>query len=89
MTAFLLSFIDLLITALTLAIVARIILSWFRFDPYHPISTFLRDITDPILEPLRRYIPPIGFLDITPLVAIFLLQLIQLVITQVIIGALA
>ncbi|MBI3287352.1 MAG: YggT family protein [Chloroflexi bacterium] len=86
MTTFLLSFIDLLFTAFTLAILARVILSWFRFDPYHPISAFLHDITEPILGPLRRYIPPIGFFDISPIVAILLLQAVQFVLVQVLLG---
>lgn len=88
MTFILLRFIDLLFTALSLAIIARVILSWFRFDPYHPVSALLHDITEPILGPIRRYIPPLGFIDISPLVALILLQIIEVVLEQVIISAL-
>ncbi|MBI2846239.1 MAG: YggT family protein [Chloroflexi bacterium] len=88
MIIFLLRFIQFFFTALNLAIIARVILSWFRFDPTHPISTTLYDITEPILGPLRRYIPPIGMIDISPMVAIILLNILQTVIEQLIIASL-
>lgn len=88
MILFLLRFIQLFFTALNIAIIARIVLSWFRFDPAHPISTILYDITEPILGPLRRYIPPIGFIDISPMVALILLQIIQVVLQELIISSL-
>jgi YggT family protein len=70
-------FVDLLFTLLTLAIVARVLLSWFRVNPYHPAIQLLYQVTEPILAPLRRVIPPLGMLDISPLVAILFLQFIQ------------
>ncbi|MBX5490681.1 MAG: YggT family protein [Chloroflexi bacterium] len=71
---FLLTFISLLFQALTFAIIARALLSWFNLGPSHPIVRILYDVTEPILAPLRRVIPMIGMIDITPLVAILLLQ---------------
>ncbi len=59
---------------LTLAIVARALLSWFSVDPYNPAVRFLNRVTDVILEPLRRVIPLVGMMDITPIVAILLIQ---------------
>lgn len=58
---------------LAFAIFARAILSWFPIDRNGPIFQFLNSVTDPILEPLRRVIPPIGMIDITPMVAMLLL----------------
>lgn len=58
----------------TLAILARAILSWFAVSPYHPVSVFLIRITDPLLAPIRRYMPRMGMLDLSPLIAILLLQ---------------
>ena len=69
--------IDLLFTVLYLAIMARIILSWFRFDPYHPLSVFLYRITEPILGFFRGIIPPVGMLDLSPIVAIIVLGIVQ------------
>jgi YggT family protein len=69
--------IDLLFTLLYLAIMARIILSWFRFDPYHPVSVFLYRVTEPILSFFRGIIPPVGMLDLSPIVAIIVLGIVQ------------
>ncbi len=69
--------IDLIFTFLYLAIMARIILSWFRFDPYHPVSVFLYRVTEPILSFFRGLIPPVGMLDLSPIVAIVVLGIVQ------------
>ena len=61
---------------LTAAIFVRALLSWFPIDPRNPLVTVLYDVTEPILDPLRRVIPRLGMIDITPLVAIILIQLI-------------
>ncbi len=75
--AVLIQTIDLLFTLLYLAIMARIILSWFRFDPYHPVSVFLYRVTEPILGFFRGIIPPIGMIDLSPIVALIVLGIIQ------------
>jgi len=78
--------ISLLFDLLSLAIIARAVLSWFRVNPYHPAVTLLNRITEPILAPLRRYIPPIGMVDITPIVALILLQIVQRLLLAILIG---
>jgi len=65
--------IGVLIQVLGFAIFARAILSWFPIDRNGPVFQALDAITEPILEPLRRVIPPIGMIDITPMIAMFLL----------------
>ena len=59
-------------------IIARALMSWF-VSPYsdNPIARALRKITDPILRPLSEVIPPLGGIDISPLVAFFAIQLTQ------------
>jgi len=79
-------FVDVFFTLLSLAILARVLLSWVRVSPYHPAVEFLYRITEPILAPLRRIIPPIGMIDISPVIAIFLLQLIGQVLAAIIRG---
>lgn len=73
---FLYNFTRILCQVLTFAIVIRALLSWFPLSPYNPFSVVLFQITEPLLAPLRRVIPRIGNLDISPMVAILLLQLI-------------
>ncbi len=51
-------------------IIIRALLSWVNPDPYNPIVRFLYGITEPVLYRLRRVIPPIGGIDLSPMVAI-------------------
>ncbi len=57
----------------TFAIILRIVLSWIAPNTYNPATALLADLTDPILRPLRRYIPPIGGFDVSPIFAIIFL----------------
>jgi YggT family protein len=65
------------------AIFGRIILSWFPISPESPFATifsFLYTITEPVLGPIRRALPPIGMggmgLDLSPIIVIFGMQLV-------------
>lgn len=66
----------LLCEVLTFAIIARAILSWFSPRPTNRLAIILYQVTEPVLSPLRRIIPRVGMIDLTPLAAIMLLQLI-------------
>ena len=55
-----------------------VILSWFSPDPSNPLVQLLTIIALPILEPLRRLIPPVaGVIDISPIIALFALQMVN------------
>lgn len=71
------TFVDVLFNVLTLAIFARVLLSWFPTAADNPIGRVIYDVTEPILGPLRRIIPSFGMLDISPLVALLLLQVLR------------
>jgi YggT family protein len=73
--------VGLLIQILAFAIFARAIISWFPIDRSGPVVQALNAVTEPILEPLRRVIPPIGMIDITPMVAMILLLVIGGILT--------
>jgi YggT family protein len=66
---------------LRIALVATVISSWFRISPYSKWVRWAFAITEPILRPLRQIIPPLGMIDVTPLVAYFLLWLVQSLLT--------
>lgn len=84
MATFLIRFISILFQLLNLAIIARVLLSWFNVRPDHPVVSFLFQITEPVLAPIRRVVPIIGMLDISPIIAIILLELLRnLLITMV------
>ncbi|MFC2021642.1 YggT family protein [Chloroflexota bacterium] len=74
---FLFSFLQLLCEVLTLAILVRVILSWFSPRPTNMLANILYQVTEPLLAPLRRIIPRVGMFDFSPMVAIILLQLIR------------
>jgi len=54
-------------------LIARIILSWVRHNPYQPVIRFVYEVTEPYLALFRRFIPPIGAMDLSPIVAFFFL----------------
>lgn len=62
-----------LVQALGFAIFARSIVSWFPIDRNGPVVQALDAVTEPILDPLRRVLPTIGALDLSPMVAIIVL----------------
>jgi len=62
---------------MVIAIIARALLSWFNMDPRSPLIQALNQITEPVLEPIRRIMPRLGMIDLSPLVAILLLQFIS------------
>jgi YggT family protein len=64
---------------LVAAIIIRILMSWFALSGAlagGPVIRLLDDITEPILGPLRRSLPTLGMIDISPIVAIILIQFI-------------
>ena len=71
------TFVSVLFEVLTYAILARALISWFPISPGSPIVRLLDDITEPILSPLRRVVPKLGMMDITPIVAMIGLQLLK------------
>ncbi len=73
----LLRLINLFFTLYSLAFIARAFLSWMRISYYHPVARFLIQITEPVLAPLRRHIPPVGGLDFTPMVALLILWFVE------------
>ena len=66
-----------ILTVMTYAIVVRALLSWIHPNPENPIVRLIVKVTEPILRPLRRVIPPIAGMDLTPVAAIILLQVVQ------------
>jgi YggT family protein len=67
---------------LTYALLGRALLSWVDPRQQWAISRVLADITDPVIAPLRRVIPPIGMIDISFIVAILLIQVLQRLLIQ-------
>ncbi len=67
---------------LTFAIIGRALLSWFPDMQHSGLGRILVNLTEPILSPLRRIIPRIGMIDISPIVAILVIQVLGGVISS-------
>lgn len=78
--------IDKTFLVLTIAIVARALITWVPnlINPRGPIAEFLYTITEPILAPIRSVMPRMGMFDFTPMIAIILLQVIREVLIRAI-----
>lgn len=62
---------------LKIAIIVRVVSSWLPISPYSKWISWSFRLSEPILGPLRRVVPALGAFDITPIVAYFLLSLLQ------------
>jgi YggT family protein len=69
------SLITLIINLLTLLVILQVIVSYF-VQPYHPVREMLDRIVEPMLNPIRRVMPPLSGLDFSPLVLILLIKII-------------
>lgn len=58
-------------------IIARVFASWIVRNPYNRVYHFLITITEPVLGLIRRILPPIMGLDLSPIIAFFLLDLLS------------
>ena len=62
----------------TFVLLIRILMTWIpNLDPHNPIVQMLVQVTDPVLEPARRLIPPLGMIDISPIVVFIALSIIR------------
>jgi YggT family protein len=60
-------------------IIIAALITWVQPNPYNPVVMFLERITEPVLRPIRRLLPPMG-LDISPVIAIFAIMFVRMVI---------
>ncbi len=58
-------------------VIGRAVISWVNADPYNPIVRFLVQVTDPLLLRIRRYIPTMGGIDLSPMILIFAVVFLQ------------
>ena len=69
-------FIQAISQLLVILVVISVILSYF-LDPYHPIRRSIDSVVEPMLAPIRRVVPLIGVIDLSPLILIILLQVVS------------
>lgn len=71
------SVLQLALTGLSVLIVVHVVMGWLRTQS--PLEPMLERLCSPILGPLRRVIPPVGGVDLSPLVALVILQVLGIV----------
>ena len=76
------SIINIAFEILTIIIFIRVILSWFPHNPYQPLIKLIYQLSNPILNPIRNIVSPIGGIDISPIILIFIIQLIKNIILK-------
>ena len=80
---FLEAFINVLAQALVLAIFVRVIMSWVPVRLPLGLNDLVWNVTEPVLAPIRRYMPIAGGMDFSPLIALLLIQIITSIILRV------
>jgi len=80
---FLEAFVNVLAQALVLAIFVRVIMSWVPMRLPLALNELVWNVTEPVLAPIRRYLPIAGGMDFSPLVALLLIQILASIILRV------
>jgi len=75
-------FIHFIARLFTLLVIINAFLSYFM-SPYHPVRQVFARIIDPFMAPIRRIVPPVGMIDFSPVVLIIVVQILEYVITSV------
>jgi len=74
---YLATFINIFAEIMSFALLARVILSWLPQAAHSRPAEIIKDVTDPLLKPLKRVIPPVGMMDISPIVAFFVIEIVR------------
>ncbi|MCH8062000.1 MAG: YggT family protein [Chloroflexi bacterium] len=71
------TFIRILVNVLWFALLARVVLSWIKLSPTNPLVVIVFQITEPMLAPIRRVLPRMAMIDLSPMVALIIIIVIQ------------
>ena len=75
---FIISFFVILFRIIKYSILIRVLMSWVPGDPGSPIRRFFYEVTEPVLAPVRKIMPRMGMIDLSPIIAFFLLDFLQM-----------
>jgi len=68
---------DIILTIYMYIIIAKALISWVNPDPYNPIVNFLNRVTEPVLYRIRKRLPAMGGLDLSPLIVLLIIFFLQ------------
>lgn len=77
--------IALILTVFLIAVIIQVILSWISPGQYNPVIGLVHKLAEPVLKPIRKFIPPLGGLDLSPLFATLLILVAKMLIVPPII----
>jgi YggT family protein len=66
-----------LIDLYSLVVLVAVIVSWMQLDRRNPLVTITHGLTEPVLAPIRKVLPPMGGLDFSPMVLLIALQMLK------------
>ena len=66
-------------------IIIRVVMSWFSPDPHNPIVRFITEVTEPLFRYVRRYVPNVGPLDLSPIILMLLIMFLQAAVVSTIV----
>lgn len=73
---------NLVVYIFIFAVLVQVVLSWVNPDAYNPVTVIVHRLTDPLLRPARRWLPPVGGLDFSPIIVLIALQLVVILIIR-------
>jgi len=85
MTLLIARVINVIVQLITLVVIIKVFLSYFM-SPYHPLRYNLDRLVDPMLNPIRRLIPSVGMLDLSPIILIVIVQILGRIIVTLLIS---
>ena len=80
------SVLDIILQIYSFMIIASALITWVQPDPRNRIVVFLHRATEPLLNPIRRVVPTIGGVDISPLVALLMVYAAGIILKRVYLG---
>jgi YggT family protein len=89
LTVILVSLVDvfaLIVSLFIIAIIIQVIGSWFNPGHYNPVTAVLHHLTEPLLRPAQRLLPPISGIDLSPLLVLLALQVLKMLIVGLLLG---
>ena len=80
----LIAIVQFVFTLYTVILLARVLIGFVQVDPHHPVVQFLFQVTEPLLAPIRNFMPRGSGLDFSPLIAFIVIRVLE----QIVIGLL-
>jgi YggT family protein len=85
MIIYLSNLVNIVVQLITLLVIIKVFLSYFM-SPYHPVRLNIDRVVEPLLRPIRKVIPPLGMLDLSPLVLIIIIEILGRIIISILIS---